>query len=116
MTVPLPRVGIPIGYDPAGKAVRLNPEFQRFFDALSRTLASGGGGGTATIDGHVIQDEGATLTQRATMNFVGDGVEVTDAGGKTVVTISGASADPTYGYFPSWGTAAEGQYFPRGWT
>jgi len=45
--------------------------------------ASGGSGG------HVIEDEGTPLTQRANMNFVGSGVTVTDAGGKTVVTIPG---------------------------
>jgi len=39
--------------------------------------------------GHEIQDEGTPLTQRAALNFVGAGVTVTDAGGKTVVTIAG---------------------------
>jgi hypothetical protein len=47
---------------------------------------TGGVGG-----GHTIQDEGVALTQRAVMNFVGAGVTVTDAGGKTVVTIAGSS-------------------------
>lgn len=42
--------------------------------------------------GHVIEDEGTPLTQRANMNFTGAGVAVTDAGGKTVVTIPSASA------------------------
>lgn len=46
-----------------------------------------GGGGSA----HVIQDEGVSLTNRSTMNFVGAGVTVTDAGGKTVVTIPSGS-------------------------
>jgi hypothetical protein len=40
--------------------------------------------------GHAIEDEGTGLTKRSTLNFVGDGVSVTDSGGKTVVTISGA--------------------------
>ena len=41
--------------------------------------------------GHVIEDEGTPLTQRADLNFTGDGVSVADAGAKTVVTIgSGA--------------------------
>lgn len=38
--------------------------------------------------GHVIEDEGTPVTQRANLNFVGSGVAVTDVGGKTVVTIS----------------------------
>ena len=41
------------------------------------------------IVGHIIEDEGVPLAQRGTMNFVGDGVVVTDDGvGKTVVTIN----------------------------
>lgn len=39
--------------------------------------------------GHAIQDEGAAITQRPVMNFAGAGVTVTDAGGKTLVTIPG---------------------------
>jgi hypothetical protein len=39
-----------------------------------------------------IEDEGTPLTQRSTMDFVGAGVSAADAGGKTVVTISGAAA------------------------
>ena len=46
--------------------------------------ATGGSGG-----GHVIEDEGIPLTQRATINFTGAGVTAIDAGGKTVVTIPG---------------------------
>lgn len=48
--------------------------------------ASGTGGG------HTIEDEGTPLTQRDTLNFVGAGVTVTDAGGKTVVTVSGGGS------------------------
>lgn len=46
----------------------------------------GGGSG-----GHTIQDEGAALTQRTNLNFVGTAVTVTDDAGNdaTVVTISG---------------------------
>jgi hypothetical protein len=50
--------------------------------ALDELAAMGGGG-------HAIEDEGSPLTQRPIMNFVGAGVTVTDAGGKTVVTIPG---------------------------
>lgn len=42
--------------------------------------------------GHVIEDEGTPLTQRADLNFVGAGVTATDAGGKTVITIPGGGA------------------------
>lgn len=43
--------------------------------------------------GHVIQDEGTSLTQRGNLNFVGAGVAVTDdaANNRSVVTISGAA-------------------------
>lgn len=37
---------------------------------------------------HIIEDEGSPLPQRDTINFVGPGVTVTDAGSKTVVTIT----------------------------
>jgi len=47
---------------------------------------TGGSGG-----GHIIQDEGAPLTQRANLNFVGAGVTATDDAGSdtTIVTIPG---------------------------
>lgn len=50
-------------------------------------------GEAATSLPHVIADEGVALTQRGTLNFVGDGVTVADEGGQTVVHIdtSGAS-------------------------
>lgn len=46
--------------------------------------------GSATGGGHVIQDEGTPLAQRAKLNFVGAGVSVTDDAGNdaTKVTIS----------------------------
>lgn len=50
------------------------------------TLSAAAGSG-----GHIIEDEGIPLTQRDTMNFVGAGVAVTDAGGKTIVTIGGGT-------------------------
>ena len=56
-------------------------------DPNNPVVSSTGGGG-----GHVIEDEGTPLTQRANMNFVGAGVTVTDAGGKTVVTIPSGGA------------------------
>jgi hypothetical protein len=42
-------------------------------------------------NGHIIQDEGIALPQQPILNFVGAGVTVTDAGGKTVVTIPGSA-------------------------
>ena len=56
------------------------------------------------IRGHVIEDEGAPLAQRSIMNFAGAGVTVTDAGGKTVVTIPGGG-----------GGGGGSSYFPSGW-
>lgn len=41
------------------------------------------------LEGHAIEDEGAAVAQRGVLNFVGAGVTVADAGGKTVVTIPG---------------------------
>jgi len=47
--------------------------------------------------GHIIEDEGTPLTQRATLNFVGSGVTVTDNGSKSVVTIPGGGGVGSYG-------------------
>jgi len=65
---------------------------------VDSTDETGGGGG-----GHVIQDEGVGgLTQRDTLNFAGAGVTVTDAGGKTLVTIpGGGSTNATDGIWTS---------------
>ena len=54
-------------------------------------LVSGGGGG------HVIEDEGTPLTQRAALNFIGTGVTVTDNAGTDAsdVTISGSASPLT---------------------
>jgi hypothetical protein len=45
----------------------------------------------AKTSGHTVQDEGSALTQRAALNFVGAGVQVTDdaGNGATKVTVSG---------------------------
>jgi hypothetical protein len=53
-----------------------------------------GGGGSG---GHIIADEGTPLTARATLDFVGAGVTVTDDAGanKTLVTIPGSAAPAT---------------------
>lgn len=46
--------------------------------------------GAAAGGGHTIQDEGAALPQRAALNFVGSGVNVTDISGVTQVSVPGA--------------------------
>lgn len=43
----------------------------------------------ASVDGHVIKDEGIALPQRATIDFVGAGVTVTNEAGGTQVSIPG---------------------------
>lgn len=59
-------------------------------DGSSFTALGSGGGG------HIIEDEGVALTQRAVLNFVGTGVTVTDGPTKTTVTIPGGSGSSTY--------------------
>lgn len=63
------------------------PDFRKLAMGLQAQIdelsASGGSGG-----GHIIEDEGTPVTQRATLNFTGSGVTVTDSGGKTVVDIT----------------------------
>lgn len=44
-----------------------------------------------------VEDEGVPLPQRTTLNFVGAGVSVADAGGETVVTIPGGGGAGTTG-------------------
>ncbi len=95
-----------IGSTPVGgvAATDVQSAIQELDSEKQATLVSGtniktinstsilGSGDLAVSGGHVIEDEGTPLTQRANMNFVGAGVAVTDAGGKTVVTISGSSS------------------------
>ncbi len=52
-----------------------------------------GTGGASGYD--IIQDEGVSQTQRTVINFVGAGVVADDFGGKTRVTIPGASGSQT---------------------
>ena len=66
-------------------------------DALETVVA-------AITAGHLVQDEGVSVTQRATLNFVGSGVTVTDSGTKTTVTIPGGGGGTGNSYFPGgWG-------------
>lgn len=50
--------------------------------------------------GSVIEDEGAALPLRGSVNFVGAGVSVTDSGTKTIVTIGGGGGGSSNTYFP----------------
>ena len=68
----------------------VNPATKRI-----EVTSSGGGGGS----GHTIEDEGAPLVSRTSLNFVGAAVSAADAGGKTVVTI-----DVPAGYVKADGT------------
>ena len=72
------RQGAYVGYE--GRVLAVSD------DGKSLVFKAGGTGG-----GHTIEDEGTPLAQRDDLNFVGAGVTVTDAGGKTVVTIPGGS-------------------------
>jgi len=56
--------------------------------------AASGGAGSSDFDGgyNVVQDEGASLTKRTTIDFTGAGVTCTDTGSKTACDIpSGGS-------------------------
>jgi hypothetical protein len=55
------------------------------------TVALYSGQPTEQAPGHTIEDEGVGVVQRAVMNFVGAGVAVADAGGKTTVTVAGGT-------------------------
>jgi len=63
----------------------------RVDDGIAYTSIGSGSGG------HIIEDEGSPLAQRATLNFVGSGVSVIDSGGKTVVSVSGGGGIGSYG-------------------
>ena len=54
-------------------------------------IAYGTLSGTPTLYNQTVEDEGTPVTQRSTINFVGDGVSVADTGSKTTVTIAGAT-------------------------
>ena len=76
-------------YDRIGGATGAsNTELAALIAALDAEVA-------ALISGHAIEDEGSALTQRATINFTGAGVTVSDAGGKTVVDIAGGGGSWT---------------------
>ena len=49
----------------------------------------------AITEGHAIEDEGSALTQRATLNFTGAGVTVSDVAGKTTVEVAGGGGSWT---------------------
>lgn len=63
--------------------------FERVGGSNSMTLTELVAVVDAITRGHVIEDEGVSLPQRAVMNFAGPGVTVTDDGTKTLVTVTG---------------------------
>lgn len=59
-----------------------------YYDGLGGyTVPAGTGAG---VDGHLVQDEGVDLPQRAKINFTGANIKVVDTAGATEVQISGA--------------------------
>jgi len=60
-----------------------------YFDGNGNFTVPAGTG--ASVDGHLIKDEGIALPQRASIDFVGAGVTVTNEAGGTQVEIPGAS-------------------------
>lgn len=54
------------------------------------------GGGADGVGYDEIEDEGSGLTKRAKINFVGSNISCADSGGKTVCTVTGASAPSGY--------------------
>lgn len=77
-----------VTFDASGRATKARnvPIITRqSIDYIQKSLSGGGG--------HVVQDEGTPLTQRANLNFAGAGVTATDDAGNnaTVVTIPGAT-------------------------
>lgn len=61
---------------------------QTQLDALASSKAD-----TSNVFNQTIQDEGSSVTQRSTVNFVGAGVSVSDSGGKTQVSIPGGAGE-----------------------
>ena len=60
----------------------------------------GSGGGVVGTAGITVQDEGSDLTTQATsLNFEGDGVEATGAGGTKTITIDGLGDEVTVSYW-----------------
>jgi len=81
---------MPAGYDYIGRRLAGEiAEASRANRIGNQALDSG-----LIPSGHVIEDEGTPLTTRSNLNFTGAGVAVTDAGGKTVVTIAGSTGLP----------------------
>ena len=76
-------------YDRAGGATGASTtELAALITALTATVS-------ALTEGHAIEDEGSALTQRATLNFTGAGVTVSDVGGKTTVEVAGGGGSWT---------------------
>lgn len=89
------------------------------------TVIEGGGGGGGTA-GHIIQEEGSPLAQRASLNFIGSGVTAVDdaLNNRTNIVFSGGSSfqyfiepvaptDPPYTFNPGdrWFNTTTGSEF-----
>ena len=90
----------------AGKPVQIQADIAWFrYWAQAQYDRMGGASGlsntelaaliAALTEGHAIEDEGSALTQRATLNFTGAGVTVSDVAGKTTVEIAGGGGSWT---------------------
>lgn len=79
----------PIPTGAAANAQTFNDPLGQMDEALSEALL-------LERDGHIIQDEGVDLAQKARLDFVGAGVMVTDELTKTKVTIPGGGVPSGY--------------------
>lgn len=77
-------VSVPVFADtlPVGGSTSLPVTVTRFVRYSTAHAGQGGIGG-----GHVVENKGTPVTQRTNLNFTGQGVTVTDSGGKTTVDI-----------------------------
>lgn len=83
-----------IGDEWNSRYVEIDANFTVLLGGVSGEFWKAGGGwgvpvGTGDVNGHVVQDEGGSLTQRVNLDFIGAGVDAADGGTATEVTIPG---------------------------
>lgn len=76
----------------------INLNFELLEDGSPGEFWAAGGGwsvptGTGITNGHVIEDEGAPLTQRSNLDFIGGGVTAADGASATEVTIPSSAEE-----------------------